>query len=79
MNEKDNKKIKVIIIVLFIIILLTGLGLYYVYAKKDNNIKYYTLEEVRTFVKEFPYALTLKEGCDYERYWTIYKFQTVND
>ena len=79
MNEKDNKKIKVIIIVLFIIILLAGLGLYYVYAKKDNNIKYYTLEEVRTFVKEFPYALTLKKEYDYERYWTIYKFQTVND
>ena len=79
MNEKDNKKIKVIIIVLFIIILLAGLGLYYVYAKKDNNVKYYTLEEVRTFVKEFPYALTLKKEYDYERYWTIYKFQTVND
>jgi len=79
MEEKGNKKIKVIIIVLFIIILLAGIGLYYVYAKKDNNIKYYTLEEVRTFVKEFPYAVTLKEGYDYEKYWNTYKFQTVND
>lgn len=79
MNEKDNKKIKVIIIVLFIIILLAGFGLYYVYAKKDNNIKYYTLEEVRTFVKEFPYAVTLKEGYDYEKYWNTYKFATVED
>ena len=79
MEEKDNKKINVIIIVLFIIILLAGLGLYYVYAKKDNNIKYYTLEEVRTFVKEFPYAVTLKEGYDYEKYWNTYKFQTAND
>ena len=79
MEEKGNKKIKVIIIVLFIIILLAGIGLYYVYAKKDNNIKYYTLEEVRTFVKEFPYAVTLKDEYDYEKYWNTYKFQTVND
>ena len=52
MEEKGNKKIKVIIIVLFIIILLAGLGLYYVYEKKDNNIKYYTLEEALEFIED---------------------------
>lgn len=81
MEEKDNKKTKGKIIVIFIIILLvlTGFCLYYLHSNKDNTVKYYTKEEIRNFVYEFPYTNVLKGEHTYEELWEAYKFKSVYD
>jgi len=81
MEEKCNKKTKGKIIVIFIIILLvvTGFGLYHLHSNKDNIVKYYTKEEIRNFVYEFPYTNVLKGNHTYEELWKAYKFKSVYD
>lgn len=79
MKEEVNKKSRKSSIVLFIIIalVLAGIGLYCLYSNKDNNVKYYTKEEVKNFVYEFPYTNLLNGKHTYEELWEAYKFESV--
>lgn len=82
MNEESNIKNKgkkkfVILCFIIIALILISLGLYYVYVKKEDNIKYYTKEEVKNFVYEFPYTNLLNGKHTYEELWEAYKFESV--
>lgn len=77
MEEKSNKKIKIKIIVLFTIMLFSGFGLYHVYINKDNNVRYYTKEEVKMLLEEISFANIAEKRYTYEEQFLSYQFETI--
>ena len=70
---------KKILFLVIVILAVTSAILYYVYTNKDDNIKYFTKEEVKNLVYEFPYTNLLKDNYTYEELWEAYKFKNVYD
>ena len=67
---------KKIIYIFILVFIFASITLYFVFNQKDNNIRYYTKEEVKKFVYEFPYTNVLN-GKNYEKLWKAYKFKSV--